>query len=47
MIDAEIEADVTAYMGNAANDPKMQEIKAGLENVLKEYYAAMQRVKKA
>lgn len=43
----EIKADVAAYMGDAANDPKMQQLRKALENMLKEYDETMQRVKKA
>ena len=46
MTDAEIKADVAAYMGEAADDPKMQQLRKALENMLNEYDQTMQRVKK-
>lgn len=47
MTEKEIKVDVAAYMGDDANDPKMQQLRKALENMLKEYDEAMQRVKKA
>ena len=47
MTDLEIKTDVAAYMGEAANNPKMQQLRKALENMLKEYDEAMQRVRKA
>ena len=46
MTNAEIKADVAAYMGEAANDPKMQQLRKALENMLKSYDEVMERVKK-
>ena len=46
MTNAEIKADVAAYMGEAANDPKMQQLRKALENMLKEYDEAIKRVRK-
>lgn len=47
MTNAEIKADVAAYMGEAAHDPKMQQLRNALENMLKEYDQAIQQVRKA
>ena len=46
MTDAEIKADVAAYMGADADKPKMQQLRKALENMLKSYDEVMERVKK-
>ena len=47
MTNAEIKADVAGYMGADADKPEMQQLKAALENMLKEYDEAIKRVRKA